>query len=91
MYNFRNSLTLISTNQNETDSDKNSLDGNIRFSFAGSFKAQAELINDGFVLLKGSEIAKKPLILSRVLFYTAKRGIVPTRKSKYANIFSFIY
>ena len=44
-----------------TSNDNSSLSENIKFSFVGPFKAEAELTNEGFVLLKGSEIRNELL------------------------------
>lgn len=41
--------------------DNSYLNKNIKFSFVGPFKAEAELTNEGFVLLKGSEIRNELL------------------------------
>lgn len=46
---------LITSNDN-TCSNKN-----VKFSFVGPFKAEVELTNEGFVLLKGSEIRNELL------------------------------
>lgn len=50
---------LIMPNQNEAKYEETKSQNNVRFSFAGSYKAAAELTNEGFVLLKGSEIRKE--------------------------------
>ena len=47
---------LISNKCNEATDEKNTTSDNIRFTFTGPYKAYAELTNEGYVLLKGSEI-----------------------------------
>lgn len=51
---------LISKKQHEENSNTK-LNDNIKFTFTGPYKAYAELTNEGFILLKGSEIRNELL------------------------------